>query len=412
MGKIAAEFDDSSKTSTALEVAQKSKPRLLVCAPSNAAVDNVILKIMADGFVDGNGSRYNPSMVRIGVGQSVAVKDIALESKIDSLLAEGSDLAQVETTISGYRVELIRLQKDISKLRRRIQALTIATPWPLSREWEIRIDEETFDRSGRVYFVNHKEKRTSFIMPPPAKSDEQAYTATSMPEYRTHLSKIIKLIERYNTIKSNLKRTELIQTVSEKLAKGANRFSQAVNNVRQQLESHVVDTVHIVLTTLGTAGSKTLELAEKFEVVVIDEAAQSVEPATLVALQLGSSQAVLVGDPQQLPATIFSVSGRSTKYDRSLFQRLEEGGYPVHMLDTQYRMNPCISNFPRRIFYDGNLLDGPNVKQKEYGNPLHKVVISKLRNFQVSLYCLFSVIFFTPFSHSLICWILFSHLPS
>ena len=42
-----------------------------------------------------------------------------------------------------------------------------------------------------------------------------------------------------------------------------------------------------------------MESAQKFEVVVIDEAAQSSEPATLVALQLGSSHAVLVGDPQQ-----------------------------------------------------------------------------------------------------------------
>ena len=77
------------------------------------------------------------------------------------------------------------------------------------------------------------------------------------------------------------------------------------------------------------------------------------------------------------------MSGRNNKYDRSLFQRLEEAGTPVHMLDTQYRMHPCISDFPRRIFYDGNLLDGPNVKHPEYGNPLRNVVISKLRSFQV-----------------------------
>lgn len=55
-------------------------------------------------------------------------------------------------------------------------------------------------------------------------------------------------------------------------------------------------------------------------------------------LQLGSSHAILVGDPQQLPATIFSMSGRNSKYDRSLFARLEEAGHAVHMLDTQFRM--------------------------------------------------------------------------
>ena len=120
--------------------------------------------------------------------------------------------------------------------------------------------------------------------------------------------------------------------------------------------------------------------------MVIDEAAQSVEPSTLAGLQLGSSHAILVGDPQQLPATIFNVSGRNTKYDRSLFQRLEEAGHDVHLLNTQYRMHPAISDFPRRIFYDGKLLDGPNVKHPEYGNPLKRAVFRKFQAFQVSMW--------------------------
>ena len=141
--------------------------------------------------------------------------------------------------------------------------------------------------------------------------------------------------------------------------------------------------MHIVMTTLGSAGSKTIASAVKFEVVVVDEAAQSSEPSTLVALQLGSSHAILVGDPQQLPATIFSVSGRSTKYDRSLFQRLEEAGNPVHMLDTQYRMHPTISSFPRQIFYDGSLLDGHNVLENNYGGQLSRSIRDRFHHFKV-----------------------------
>ena len=88
-----------------------------------------------------------------------------------------------------------------------------------------------------------------------------------------------------------------------------------------------------------------LEASAKFEVVIVDEAAQSssVEPATLVALQVGNSQAILVGDPQQqLPATIFSMSGRTTKCDRGIFQRLEEAGHEVHLLDTHIE---CIRRY-------------------------------------------------------------------
>jgi hypothetical protein len=36
----------------------KNKPHILVVAPSNVAVDNIIERIMSDGFTDGNGTIY------------------------------------------------------------------------------------------------------------------------------------------------------------------------------------------------------------------------------------------------------------------------------------------------------------------------------------------------------------------
>ena len=75
----------SGNRQAALENARRAKPRLLVCAPSNAAVDNIIQKIMEDGFVDGSGQRYNPSMIRVGVGASSVVSDVALQTKVDQV---------------------------------------------------------------------------------------------------------------------------------------------------------------------------------------------------------------------------------------------------------------------------------------------------------------------------------------
>jgi superfamily I DNA and/or RNA helicase len=43
--------------------------------------------------------------------------------------------------------------------------------------------------------------------------------------------------------------------------------------------------------------------ASTFPIVVIDEAAQATELATLIPLQYGCERCVLAGDPQQLPAT-------------------------------------------------------------------------------------------------------------
>ncbi|KAL3927299.1 MAG: hypothetical protein SGBAC_013141, partial [Bacillariaceae sp.] len=89
----------SGNRQAALDVARKKKPRLLVCAPSNAGVDNVILRIMEDGFVDGSGQRYNPSMIRVGVGQSSVVRDVALQTKVDQILSD-TDVGQLDKSIA------------------------------------------------------------------------------------------------------------------------------------------------------------------------------------------------------------------------------------------------------------------------------------------------------------------------
>lgn len=65
----------------------------------------------------------------------------------------------------------------------------------------------------------------------------------------------------------------------------------------------------------------------------------------------------MVGDPIQLPATVLSDRARNFEYNKSCFKRLMNAGYPVHMLNVQYRMNPAISAFPSREFYNGKLLD-------------------------------------------------------
>jgi senataxin len=56
-------------------------------------------------------------------------------------------------------------------------------------------------------------------------------------------------------------------------------------------------------------------------------------------------------------------------YGRSLFERLEGLGHPVHILNIQYRMHPSISLFPNREFYENHIKNGPNVEMEPYGYP-------------------------------------------
>ncbi|CAJ2673175.1 unnamed protein product [Trifolium pratense] len=131
------------------------------------------------------------------------------------------------------------------------------------------------------------------------------------------------------------------------------------------IRAAILDEATIVFSTLSFSGSHIFsKLSRKFDVVIIDEAAQAVEPATLVPLANQCKKVFLVGDPAQLPATVISDIAKNHGYGTSLFERLMQAGYPIKMLKTQYRMHPEIRSFPSREFYDNSLTDGELVKSK------------------------------------------------
>jgi senataxin len=126
---------------------------------------------------------------------------VALENQVNAILGDNLDIGRLKTTSAGYKMELHTEESDGSpRLRRRVHALAKASPWPLSKDWQIRIEEDTFEETGRMYFVNHKEKTTIFEVPPPPEPGEKQILATSMPEYRSYMQRIVKLVESFNSI--------------------------------------------------------------------------------------------------------------------------------------------------------------------------------------------------------------------
>ncbi|RCK58802.1 putative ATP-dependent RNA helicase ECM32 [Candida viswanathii] len=120
------------------------------------------------------------------------------------------------------------------------------------------------------------------------------------------------------------------------------------------LSNQIVTQAKVVLATPVVAGG--IKSLNNVRVVIIDEATQSSEPTTLIPLALPSvEKLVLVGDQKQL--SCFSLI---PNLSLSLFERvLLNGTYKTpHMLDTQYRMHPDISEFSRNRFYGGLLKDG------------------------------------------------------
>ncbi len=138
-----------------------------------------------------------------------------------------------------------------------------------------------------------------------------------------------------------IKVDEKLQTLFEK-----------IRRAEESIVYRIVTGADVVLSTNGMIGSEALDGVE-FDLAVIDEASQQMEPSTLLPM-MRAPKTVLAGDHRQLPPTV--VSGNDL-LKKSLFERLMESGtVPSSMLRVQYRMNKTIMAFANTMMYDGKLI--------------------------------------------------------
>ncbi|CAM9279136.1 unnamed protein product [Phaeothamnion confervicola] len=102
----------------------------------------------------------------------------------------------------------------------------------------------------------------------------------------------------------------------------------------------------------------------RFATVLVDEATQATEPATLVPLLRGCDRLILVGDQNQLPPTVLSPAAQAGGLGRSLFARLLSAGVRPILLNRQYRAHPAIARFPSDHFYGGLVLSEPQPEDR------------------------------------------------
>ena len=119
----------------------------------------------------------------------------------------------------------------------------------------------------------------------------------------------------------------------------------------------IINTSDVILATCVGAGDELLE-GTIFRHCVVDEAAQCVEPATLIPITKALS-GVLVGDSKQLPPTVVSREACTLGLQMSLMERLENLGVTPFLLDEQYRMHPGLAAFSSVRFYDRKLTSVP-----------------------------------------------------
>ena len=137
--------------------------------------------------------------------------------------------------------------------------------------------------------------------------------------------------------------------------------------IEQQMKDDILDNADVICATCIGSGHQLLD-GRRFPRILIDEATQATEPATLVPIVRGCKQLVLVGDHKQLPPTVISSRAEEMGLNISLFERLIELGINSTMLLKQYRMHPCIADFPSRQSYEGLLSNG--VSQQERPAPI------------------------------------------
>lgn len=309
---------------------RKSKPRILLCAPSNAAVDEVVARLLKIRQTLSESKRFR--IVRNGRAEitNPQVRNVSVENLAERELAKDDETQQDN--------ESCELEVSLLKANQRCISLTID------------------------YYKGKNQDTTGC-------EQKLAYITKKINDYQN---------PKQNGILADEKRRK-----------------------RKEKEIILLQHANIIATTLSSCFNSQMENAFRysrtligeenlgFTCCIVDEATQCSEADTLIPLMLGIKTLVLVGDPKQLPATILSPVAKEKGLGKSLFARnyawmsSREGRdhaklykYPVHLLDTQYRMHPAIAEWPSCYFYSRKLHTEPIMEQLRRSPLLPYVILS------------------------------------
>ena len=289
------------------------KNKLLCCAPSNAAIDEITRRLM-EGVMNSKGKKIKLKIVRVGtVSVHPDCEAVTLENLLEQSLKQNQDYREGEAKISGYASRVHTLRRELDELK-------------AARNLLGTVDKETVGDG-----VSNGDKYTQIT---------------------NQMSEIARKLD------SDREARKEGQSVTERL--------------RRELRQRILKESDVVLTTLSGAGLEIFsEDGMRFNTVIIDEACQAVELSCLIPLRYGAKKCIMVGDPNQLPPTVLSLVGQDYSYEQSLFQRLmKKHADSIHLLSIQYRMHPEISKFPSKYFYQSRLTDADNL-DKQCEAPWH-----------------------------------------
>jgi superfamily I DNA and/or RNA helicase len=231
--------------------AKSLRGRVLICAQSNAAVDELLLRL-SDGLIGSNGQKYKPYIVRVGNQKTIHSSSLPyfintlVEQKVSEDMkakADGKAGAEFESTIS-LRARLEKVVDDIRKYEARRAKLN---------------SDDCEDESSAKISVSQD-------------------ASGDIPDDQIN-AKLNQLYGQKREITSDLR----IAHTNER------RLSEENRALKQRVRKQILMDAQIVLTTLSGAGGDLYSVCSEaassgkfgnvsentlFDVVVIDEAAQ------------------------------------------------------------------------------------------------------------------------------------------
>ncbi|KAG5356443.1 Helicase SEN1 [Yarrowia sp. B02] len=289
---------------------QRKRKQVMFCAPSNAAVDELTKRLESQIKAE----RLDFEIIRVGQIEKV-------DPEVAHLTPEGKG-------------------QDIKKLL----------------EEDMKKNKKLEDEVERL--AKHVDKLYSNKQALYTKLQELYKKPT--PENQHN---VLKIKDEIKSVK------HCIEIHKPELAQARDAMWEARKNTKAkftELEAKMFKGTDVFCCTLsGSASTNVSSSGYTVDTVNIDEEGQCTEPSVLIPLQYQAKKVILVGDPKQLPPTVISKTAELFNYDQSLFVRmLSVNPRSIHTLDTQYRMHPHVSLFPRVEFYDNILRDGPGMLQK------------------------------------------------
>lgn len=183
---------------------------------------------------------------------------------------------------------------------------------------------------------------------------EEAQEMKSVKSLRKRANDAEKEAERYRRNFGAAEREE-----RKAARKAVRELRTEARELERYAEQRILESAQALTCTLVGASDVRLR-KHQFDVVVIDEAGQALEPACWIAI-LKADRVVLAGDPLQLPPTVKSADAARKGLSVSLLEKFVARGEATYLLNVQYRMNARIMGFSNEWFYNNALIAHENV---------------------------------------------------